>query len=128
MPPSDDEIAQRRRILGKLNYELNRCVRWADLRSLGWPDFFGTDAWNEEYAQAGDALTIAKQAFCYLCKDKDDNWNGNLDVIGAIVGLLKSELSRLPTIPQLERLKQRLAHRPIVDTEIDEWFDTVYLS
>jgi len=128
MPSSDEEIARRKRILGKLNYELNYCVRRTDLRSLGWSDFFGTDAWNEEYAQTGDALTVTKQAFSYLCKDKDDNWNGNLDVVGAIVSVLKSELSRLPTRRQLEGLKKRLARRPVVDAEIDEWFDSVYLE
>jgi hypothetical protein len=76
--------------------------------------------------ESDDVVEVASQAFLYLSINQGGNWNEVVDVLTAIISFLKKETDIMPRIERLQALKEILQQRPVLETEVRNWFDQVY--
>lgn len=94
-------------------------VLW--LRQHGWFDFLNIDR-----PQTDDPVQLACEAFLYLTVNINDDWNGVVSVLTAVVAFLKQTTLLTPSTAQLRQLRDLLQKQPLDQPSVHEWFHLAY--
>ena len=91
------------------------------LKSLGWFDFLSNDR-----PETSDPIEMAATAFIYLSIEDDGTWNGQKQILTAVIAFLHTGTRKLPTTQDLADLKHILQSGPVNPGHVNDWFRLVF--
>ena len=91
------------------------------LKALGWFDFLSNDR-----PETADPIEMAAAAFNYLSIEDDGTWNGQKQILTAVVAFLHAHTRKSPTSQDLSDLKKFLEADSVDLHHIKNWFQQVF--